>query len=306
MERASGNKMRRDDTFSTYHPVISFAYFVLVLGCAMFVMHPVFLGISMISGFLYLLYLRGRKALKSAFLLMLPVFLLSAVVNPLFNHQGVTILFYLKTGNPFTLESVIYGLAAGAMLVSVLNWFSCYQDVMTSDKFIYLFGKVIPAMSLIFSMVLRFVPKYKNQITKVSEAQRCIGRDVTDGNVLTRSRNGMKILSIMTTWALENSVETADSMKSRGYGLRGRTNYAIYRFDSRDRNLLGVILVLGAIVMWGILTDKVRFLYFPMILTHEKTFGSMVVFLCYGILCILPMMINLLEDIKWQYLRSKI
>lgn len=306
MEWISSNKLVRDDTFSTYHPAISFLYFVLVLGCAMFVMHPVFLGISMISGFVYLLYLRGRKVLKSVLFLMLPVFLISAVVNPLFNHQGVTILFYLKTGNPFTMESVIYGLATGGMLVSVLNWFSCYQEVMTSDKFIYLFGKVIPAMSLIFSMVLRFVPKYKNQITKVSEAQRCIGRDVSNGNVFTRAKNGMKILSIMTTWALENSVETADSMKSRGYGLRGRTNYAIYRFDSRDRNLLGVILLLGGIVIGGILTEKVRFLYFPMIIMHEKTLGSVAVFLCYGILCVLPVMINLLEDIKWQYLRSKI
>ncbi len=116
------------------------------------------------------------------------------------------------------------------MLVSVLNWFSCYQVVMTSDKFIYLFGKAIPAMSLILSMVLRFVPKFKNQIVKISNAQKCIGRDVTNGNMLMKAKHGMKILSIMTTWALENSVETADSMKSRGYGLRGRNNFSIYRF----------------------------------------------------------------------------
>ena len=68
---------------------------------------------------------------------MLPVFLISAAVNPLFNHQGITLILYLKNGNPLTLESILYGLAAGVMLVSVLNWFSCYQVVMTSDKFIY-------------------------------------------------------------------------------------------------------------------------------------------------------------------------
>ena len=71
---------------------------------------------------------------------------------------------------------------------------------MTSDKFIYLFGKLIPAMSLILSMVLRFVPKFKNQIEKVSDAQKCIGRDVTNGNTLAKAKYGMKILSIMTTW----------------------------------------------------------------------------------------------------------
>ena len=97
---------------------------------------------------------------------------------------------------------------------------------MTSDKFIYLFGKAIPAVSLILSMVLRFVPRFKNQIEKTSDSQKCIGRDVTNGNVLARAKHGMKILSVMTTWALENSVETADSMKSRGYGLRGRNNFS--------------------------------------------------------------------------------
>ena len=96
---------------------------------------------------------------------------------------------YLKNGNPLTLESILYGLAAGIMLVSVLNWFSCYQVVMTSDKFIYLFGKVIPAMSLIFSMVLRFVPKFKNGIKKSYLMHRNVfGRDVTNGNVLDKGK----------------------------------------------------------------------------------------------------------------------
>ena len=156
------------DNFGTYHPIINFVYFVFVIGCSMFLRHPVFLGISCVSGFIYYIYLKGKKAFKTALWLMIPVFLISALVNPLFNHEGVTLLFYFRTGNPLTLESIVYGLASGVMLVSVLNWFSCYQVIMTSDKFIYLFGKLIPAMSLILSMVLRFVPKFKNQIEKVS------------------------------------------------------------------------------------------------------------------------------------------
>ena len=33
------------------------------------------------------------------------------------------------------------------------------------------------------------------------------------------------ILSIMVTWCLENAIETADSMKSRGCGLPGRSAF---------------------------------------------------------------------------------
>ena len=71
---------------------------------------------------------------------MLPVCLLAAAANPLFSHAGATMLFYLKDGNPVTLESIVYGLASGLMLAGVISWFSVFHEVMTSDKFMFLFG----------------------------------------------------------------------------------------------------------------------------------------------------------------------
>ena len=296
----------RKDVFSTYHPVVNFLYFVLVIGCSMFVMHPVFLACSCIGGLAYYLYLKQWKAVKTTLWMMLPVFLISAILNPLFTHEGMSLILYFPNGNPLTLESILYGLGTGAMLVAVLNWFSCYQEVMTSDKFIYLFGKVIPAMSLILAMVFRFVPKFKAQIEKVSTSQKCIGRDVTNGSVLARARHGMKILSVMTTWALENSVETADSMKSRGYGLRGRNNFSIYRFDTRDKIMVSLMGAMGLIVLTGIVTRTVHFLYYPMVVMNRNGILAILVYVCYGALCLLPLMMNVVEDVKWHYLKSKI
>ena len=298
--------MKQKDVFSGYHPAVNFLYFVLVIGCSMFVMHPVFLGLSCLGGLTYYVYLKHWKAVKTFLWMMLPVFLISALVNPLFTHEGVTMLWYFPNGNPLTLESIFYGLGAGTMLVCVLVWFSCYQVVMTSDKFIYLFGKAIPAMSLILSMVFRFVPKFKSQIEKVSSSQKCIGRDVTNGNALARARHGTKILSVMTTWALENSVETADSMKSRGYGLRGRNNFSIYRFDTRDIILTAVMGAMGLTVLAGIATKTVRFLYYPMVQINETTPWAILVYVSYGGLCLLPFVVNVIEDVKWHYLKSKI
>ena len=207
--------MPNRDAFSSYHPVINFMYFALVLVFSMFFMHPVSLLISLAGAIAYHLYLNGRKALRFQLLFLLPMALMAALINPAFNHEGATLLAYLPSGNPLTLESIAYGFAAAAMLAAVVLWFSCYTAVMTSDKFVYLFGRVIPALSLVLSMTLRFVPKFKAQIQVVSEAQRCVGRDVSNGSVLQRLRNGITILSIMVTWALENAIETADSMKSR-------------------------------------------------------------------------------------------
>lgn len=296
----------KQDAFAACHPAVNFLYFVLVIGCSMFVMHPIFLCLSLVGGLSYYVYLKGRKALKTGLWLMLPVFFLTALINPLFSHKGVTLLTYLPSGNPLTLESILYGLGAGAMLVCVINWFSCYQEVMTSDKFIYLFGRIIPSLSLVLSMVFRFVPKFRDHIEKVSNAQKCIGRDVTNGTVIERSKHGMKILSIMTTWALENSVETADSMRCRGYGLRGRVNFSIFHFDRRDLLLCGLFSLTGLIVIVGIATKTVRFLYYPMPVINGLHFWSVLVYLCYGALCLAPLLMNVIEDLKWHYLKSKI
>ena len=223
-----------NDTFSSYHPIVNMLYFTLVLCFSMLFTHPVCLGVSLACSFAYSLYLKGEKTLHFSIFYMLPMFIGTALLNPLFNHAGATILAYLPNGNPLTLESILYGVAAATMLLCVINWFSCYNEVMTSDKFVYLFGRIIPALSLILSMALRFVPRFQAQLKIVSNAQKCVGRDISRGSLFKRARHGIRILSIMITWALENAIETADSMKSRGYGLKGRSAFSVYIFDKRD------------------------------------------------------------------------
>lgn len=83
---------------------------------------------------------------------MLPLLVITALINPAFSHQGVTILTYLPSGNPLTLESILYGIYAAFLLITVIAWFSCFNAVMTSDKFMYLSGGIIPALSLVLSM----------------------------------------------------------------------------------------------------------------------------------------------------------
>lgn len=292
------NNMNRE--FELFHPFVNFYYFVSVIVFTMFFMHPVFLIISLLSSFIYSVILNGRKAVKFNILYMIPLLMVTSVINPLFSHQGVTILGYFNTGNPITLESIIYGISSAMMFISVIFWFSCYNAIMSSDKFIYLFGKIIPALSLIFSMVLRFVPRYKAQIKVISNSQRCIGRDISNGNIIERIKNGMKILSIMMTWALENSIETADSMKSRGYGLRGRTSFSNYKFERRDKYTLGIMMSLTVVVIIGAINGENSIVFFPMIKTNSVSLFSIIVYLSYFLLCITPVLIEVMENIKWK------
>ncbi len=298
--------MKHRDAFSAYHPTINFLYFALVLMFSMFLMHPASLLISLSAALTYAIQLNGGKAVRFSLCALLPMALMAAVVNPVFNHQGVTILTYLPTGNPLTLESMLYGVASAAMLAAVITWFSCYSAVMTSDKFVYLFGRVIPALSLVLSMTLRFVPKFKAQAAVISQAQACVGRDVSDGGLLQRAKNGITILSILVTWSLENAINTADSMKSRGYGLPGRTAFSIYRFDDRDKLALLWLLFCGGYIAAGWAVGGLNWHYYPDLGGVFSGPFSVSFQLCYLALCLTPVILNEREARLWKHLRSAI
>ena len=295
-------RLQSRDAFSSYHPAVNFLYFGLVLFFTMCFLHPACLLLA--AALRYAVCLNGRRAVRRSLRYLLPAALLAALINPAFNHQGATILTYLPSGNPLTLESMAYGLAAAALLSAVVTWFSCYTAVMTSDKFVYLFGRVIPALSLVLSMALRFVPRFQVQARAVSQAQRCVGRDVSDGNLLQRLRNGVTILSILLTWCLENALETADSMKSRGYGLPGRTAFSIYRLDDRDQAALWWLGALGGYIlsMWGAGGFACR--YFPTFRLAPRDGWSLSGLLAFGLLCLTPVIIDRREDRQWTRLRS--
>ncbi len=292
--------------FKTYHPIVNFTYFLAVIGFSMFYMHPLSIFISFVCAFSYSVVLNGKRAVKTNLVYMLPTVIVAALMNPAFNHEGVTILTYLPGGNPLTLEAIAYGFMAAVVIVSVICWFSCYNEVMTSDKFIYLFGKIIPSLSLILSMTLRFVPKFAAQLKTVSDAQKCIGRSVTEGRIIQRIKNGITILSIMVTWALESSVETADSMKARGYGIPGRTAFSIFKFDKRDAYALLLIAALSVYVILGSLQGAMSFEYYPFIKGAEFSYYGASVFAAYLALCVMPIVIEAVEVIRWKRLKSRV
>lgn len=294
------------DGFAGCHPAVNALFFALVLAGAMMLDHPVCLAISLCGGAACHLSLTGRRQTGRALCYVLPVMVLAAAVNPAFSHAGATILTYLPSGNPLTLESLAYGLGAGAMLGGVMLWFACCTKVMTADKLVYLFGRAAPALSLVLSMTLRFVPLFRRQLETVRQAQFCIGRDASTGSAWQRARKAVTIFSIMVTWALENAIETADSMKSRGYGLRGRTAFSIYRMEDRDKYALGWLGFCGMYLLCGSLAGGLKWWYFPMLQGAMAQPFSISFYLAYLALCLTPVIIDRKEARVWRCSPSKI
>lgn len=292
--------MENIDSFAGYHPIVNLAYFVIVIAIAMFSMHPVIICISLIMSLVYLTYLIGIRKVIGRLKLLVTMTIMIIVINPLFNHEGMTILGYFKTGNPLTLESIIYGIFMALLMMSVILWFAIYNVIMTSDKFIYIFGRIIPHLSLIISMSLRYVPRFKEQFIRVREARRCMGRDINQGNVFIRIRNLAAILSIMITWSLENSIETADSMKSRGYGLPGRTAFSIYKFHKRDSIALTAMSVCTMAFIWLVTNDKMYYRYYPVFERNLANIWSVMAYALFVVICSIPMLIDICDSYRFK------
>ena len=291
------------DVFSGFHPLVNLVFFLMTLGLTMFIQQPVYLLISMISGCAYLLYLQGRKGMLRQVGYLVPILILMAVMNPVFNHEGVTVLWYLKNDNPVTLEAICFGLASAVMMGASIIWFNCCNTVFTSDKIIYLFGRVIPALSLLISMTLRFVPRFKNFLQSVLRTQRAMHKPE---NTKEKLQQALAAFSATVSWAMEQSIVSADSMKSRGYGIRGRTAFSIYTFEKRDGAALALLalMCIGAAVPH--LTGLMGWTYYPSMSGELIGPIQILAYICYGGMCNLPLMIDLMEDRKWNALRSGI
>lgn len=288
-------------TFAGCHPAVNLIFFLFTIGITMFSMSPVFLAATLVFSWLYSILLNGKKAIKSNLLFTLPIVVIMAVINTLFTHNGATVLFYVNNSR-ITLEALLYGLAAAVLLSSIIVWFSCFNVVMTSDKLIFIFGKAAPVLGLTLSMIFRFIPLLKARFREISMGQRCMGRHVT-GGFMAKLRQVTKEVSILISWSLEAAIETSDSMEARGYGLPGRTSFHLFKMTPTDKVLLTGISISGMIAAVGCALGKTSIYYYPKVVLGQWDIMTVITFAAYIALLAVPVIADILGEIKWQQYR---
>ena len=294
-----------NDAFSKVNPAVGFAYFISVIIFSMFFTHPLCTAANLFFSAFYYLSINGRKAVRFLVSMMI-LFIVMTFVNPLYVQYGDTVLFTYFGTRRFTLEALFYGMLNGSMYAGMMCWFASYNLIMTSDKFIYLLGRTIPSVSLLLSMVLRFVPNMNSKLRTISGARKCIGKDAAGKPKKQQFENGAVLISALTGWALENAVITSDSMKSRGYGLKNRTSFAVYRFELRDKLMLAYILILAVSIIILSASGALNAAFYPKIMIPKIRLPGIICITAYVSLLAVPPGMNTLEVIRWNVLRSKI
>ena len=297
--------MNRMDAFSGRHPAVNFVFFVLVVCFGVTVQHPAYLLAGILGAAVYYLLLSGRRGLRWM-LGLLPFPVLVALINPLFNTYGEHVLLTLL-GRPYTLEALAYGFVIAGMLAVMFLWFGCYNQVMTSDKFTSLFGSVIPSLSLLLVMVLRMVPNLLKKAKQIGDARRCIGKGAGEqASFREKLTEGLALLSALVSWALEGSIVTADSMRSRGYGSAKRTSFMRYKLTGFDYLLLGIMLLLAAVTAYFSLSGSTQAEFTPNFYIAPVAGRGLWGFVSYCLLLLLPTLLHIKEAVQWYISRSKI
>lgn len=291
-------------TFSHYHPVVSAIYFTVVIVTVMLVSDPVLQAEALLGGALFsFTQFSVKRNLKRAG--YYGVFaLIIMITNPIFSHNGATVLFSVGRFK-VPLESIYYGASMAALMIAVIVWCELLSVVITDEKFMYLSGRILPKLSLVLSYTIRLVPVIVRRIKKVGDAQKAMGL-YSDTGRISRIRNRGEVLRAVVTWSLEASVDTSLSMSARGYGLRGRTTFSRFRFGGRDAVLLALTVIMAANVFFGAAKGAVGIVYYPTVVFAGLTARSAPVYVAFGLLTLLPFIVECKEEIKWKYCVSKI
>lgn len=239
------------------HPAVTLIYFLLVIAITMMSMHPVFLILSFTFACASAVMTRGYAGLRFCIWVTGCALVLMTLINVLFNHRGDSVLFTVGS-LVFTKESMLYGLSAALLLSSAVIWSTVLGTLLTGDKLVYIFGRVSPGLGLLLSMTFRAVPLLRKRYREIRTAQRSLAAGCASG-----SAGRVRAVSTLLAWSLETSLGTADSMAARGYGLRGRTSYHLFRFKASDGIKLAVTMVIAAALIAVIVLGYARMSFYP-------------------------------------------
>ena len=288
--------------FESCHPAVNFLFFAAAIYGSVAFQHPVFLAISCLCAFAFSMKRNGKRAVIFN-LCLLPLVVCFALYYSSYHHFGVTVLKQDFIGNNLTVESFVYGMVTGLRAAAVCMWLSCLFRVVSSDKVLYLFGRVSPRLSLFLTILLRFIPRIGREARKINLAQKGIGRGSNQGNVFRRLVNCLRMFSMLITWMISALALESDSMRSRGSLLRGRTAFSIYRFDNRDRAFVITLFTCITLTVMGVILGASKMWYNPRIIWRPLNGIGVTAAIGYLALCLLPLGLELWTEYRFNKAR---
>ena len=284
--------------FSKLHPVLHLFFYVLSLIFVLIVSNPFFSAVSLICAFLYNALICKKRIignLKFVFFILIFV----SLFNMLFAHYGEDVLFEIKH-TQFTLEALFYGFNQGMIFAAVMLWFSALSYNSDGDRVIYLFS-FAPKLSLMFSMILGFIPRFNKKLSEIRDAQAGLRGGEKPKGIKAKYKTAIDNLSALISYSLESSIITADSMNARGY-KQGKISPKRYRFCFQDIALLIIILIAFAFLFYSKYSGKITFVFDPEIYSESFSVWALLALFAAEII---PFIVEVWEVLLWKLSNAK-
>ena len=251
--------------FTVLHPAVYMIYYLILIIFAFLFNDPYYL-ISFLMFISILILLQGMGSeFMNLIKFFIPMSLLIIILNPLVSHAGVTQIHII--GNFFiTLEALVYGILMSLSFLIILLLFASYNIAISYQEMLYVFSKRFPNISMIIIMALRFIPllNYRlSELNKVFRIKTSLNIDEDEEKYVEKVKNAAKMLAVVVSWSLEESMLTAKSMKARGYGIAKRTSYLSFNFRKIDYYFILVVLISSVICIIGLLQGQGRIEIYP-------------------------------------------
>lgn len=285
-----------------FHPFVVFFYYLCVGMIAMYINHPIFLFIACLLMVAVNCTLENREALRQWTPLLAGMSLMIICFNVFLVSEGKHELFSFW-GKAVTLEALVFGVVMALSIILILLLFISFNQVLNGNKFLFIFSKFLPRTAFLTMLAVRFVPLLKNRLDEISDVQRVRGITITSGTIVQRCKDGMTLIQILLAWSLEEAIETADSMKTRGYGLGKRSPYLPYKVTRRD---LVWILALGSfliICFIGGAFGHGRITIYPSIGSIEWSWMDWLLLLNIILILSFPLLVEGGELLRWKFFR---
>lgn len=267
------------------HPAVCFIYLLLVLVMTAFTGDPVIM-LESLGGAVLLAALSGRLHGAGWYFV---IALTAAAANFVFVHNGETALFFVGDA-AFTLEALSYGVFTGIMLAAVCIWGACAVRYVTSDKYIWLFGRILPAAGLVLSCAIRFIPLFIRRTREFFSVQNA------------RNISGyLRAFSASVGYSAEQAMDSALSMRARGYGTSRRTSFSVYRFTGSTAAALFSVIILGGACAALMLSGAGRFWFYPAISDIPGSASDIALHCVFALFCAIPSGVIVTDMIRQHF-----
>jgi energy-coupling factor transport system permease protein len=281
--------LRRATPLHATRAAVGAAYCVALAACAIVVDHPLVLGALLAAVLGAGVAARCLDELRRVLRYALPLAVVTVALNPLFSHQGLTVLARLGEVPPFgeldvTLEALVFGAAFALKLVVVVLALGLFAAAVDPDEVLRLLRRVSLHSALTASLATRLWTVLERDGRRIADAQRCRA-DWREGpeRRVAALRARAAVIRAVAAGALERAVDVAATLEVRGYGSVRRPPRLAAPWSRHDLAFAAAALALVGMTAAARLGGLARFDAYP---TVHGSLGAREAVLAAALLCV--------------------